>query len=364
MNMTIHQNAFYHKKQFSLMDSIYLPLHHGKAPYWLLNRMKKLAEPIIKLILMEYGEKEFIKRISDPIFFQSFSNVLGFDWNSSGSTTVLTGVLKSVLNKPEYEIRIAGGKGENAIKTIDEIEKFGVQLELNDYKINELKKLSRLLAKIDNVALQDGYNLYHHTLIFSKKYWCIIQQGMNERVKLARRYHHSFEKEIQIEEPHKGIISERREKVVMNLTSKKSGECRRVILDLISDGRFKTDYKKLISITKYRGGISLPKKIDWSSLEKAYNLSPENFEELLLIKGIGKNTIRALSLISELIYDAKYDKKDPTKFCFALGGKDGVPFPVNTKIYDEVIEFLKEAVKQAELSKFEKVNLLKKLSDR
>ncbi len=340
------------------MDSIYLPLHHGKAPYWLLSKMKKLAKPILTLIIDEFGEKELIKRLSDPIFFQSLSNVLGFDWNSSGSTTVLTGILKSVLNTEDFDIRIAGGKGENAIKTIQEIEIFSEQINLGSSKAEELVKASRLSAKIDNAVLQDGYSLYHHCIVFGKKDWVVIQQGMNPKLKLARRYHH-FDK-MSAEEPHSGIITQRFEKHVMDLTSKKSKNARETIVDIVNDGTYRFDFSKILSMKEYRESL-IPKKVDWRILEKAYNLQPENFEDLVLIKGIGKSTIRALALIAELVYDTEYSKKDPAKFSFALGGKDGVPFPVNRHDYEKAIEFMESAIKQAELSDFEKRDMLKRL---
>ncbi len=330
------------------MKSIYLPLHHGKAPYWLLNRMKKLCYPIVKIIVDEFGYEELIKRLSDPIFFQSLSNVLGFDWNSSGSTTVLTGVLKSALNESELEVRVAGGKGNNALKTPEEIEKLGEDLGLREKKVEELKRVSRLVAKVDNVMLQDGYDLYHHAVVFTKKSWCVIQQGMNERERLARRYHHSSF-DWKIENPHSGIFAERVEKEVMNLASKDSDEARKVIVDVVRDGTFKRDYRKLLSLVRYKESFKVPRKIDWKVLE---NSCINDFEDLLLIRGLGKGAMRALALISELIYDAEYDKKDPAKFSFALGGKDGVPYPVDVKSYDEVIRFMEEIIKQAELPEF------------
>lgn len=341
------------------MGSIYLPLHHGKAPYWLLNRMKKLARPIIQLIIQEFGEKEFFRRIADPIFFQSLSNVLGFDWNSSGSTTVLTGVLKSVLNTEEFDIRIAGGKGENAIKTVEDIKRYSDELGMGEKRRDTLIRVSRLSAKIDNVALQDGYSLYHHAVIFSRKRWAVIQQGMNEDVRLARRYHHLGE--IRVEEPHSGIITQRFESSVIDLTSRHSREARKTILDVINDGTYRFDYTRMLSMVPYRESL-VPRKIDWKALEKAYSLQPSNFEDLLLVKGLGKAALRALALIAELVYDTDYSKKDPAKFSFALGGKDGVPFPVNPRVYDQVIEFMESAVRQAELSDFEKKAMLERLT--
>ncbi len=341
------------------MKSMYLPLHNGKAPYWLLNRMKKLAKPIITLIIEEFGEREFFERISDPIFFQSFSNVLGFDWNSSGSTTVLIGVLKSVLNSEEFEIRVAGGKGVNALKTPEEIRTFAKEIDVDAEK---LIKASRLTAKIDNSALQDGYDVYHHAIIFSKRFWTVIQQGMNTQLRMARRYHWDvYSSNPEVENPHSGIIAVRRENEVINLTSDRSRDARKVMLDILKDGAFKRDYTKLISIVRFRDGISVPKRIDWKAIEVAYELQPERFEDLLLIRGIGKGTLRALTLIADLIYNTEYDKQDPAKYCFALGGKDGVPFPVNRRVYDEVIEFMRSVIEQSRLGDFEKKKLLLKL---
>ena len=343
------------------MRLIYLPLHYGKAPNWLLSRMKKLAKPIITLIIEEFGEKELFERLSDPIFFQSLSNVLGFDWNSSGSTTVLLSVLKSVLNSEDFDIRIAGGKGKNALKTPEEIRELAKDLDVDaDYLI----KISRLTAKIDNAALQDGYDIYAHAIVFSKRWWTVIQQGMNTKLRMARRYHWDVRAtQPEVDEPHRGIVAMRRESNVINLTSTKSKEARKVMLDVVRDG-FERDYRRLISIVRTKDGITVPKRIDWNAIERAYELQPERFEDLLLIRGMGKGTIRALALIADLIYNVEYDRQDPAKYCFALGGKDGVPFPVNRQVYDEVIAFMRSVIEQSRLGDFEKKMLLKRLSER
>ncbi|AEA46950.1 DUF763 domain-containing protein [Archaeoglobus veneficus] len=345
-----------------MAGSIYLPLHYGKAPPWLLGRMKKLAKPIITLIIDEFGEEEFFERLSDPIFFQSFSNVLGFDWNSSGTTTVLTGVLKSVLNTPDFDIRVAGGKGKEGLKTPEHIVKFADELGIGN-KAEELIEVSRLTAKVDGVALQDGYDIYHHALIFSRKHCVVIQQGMNEHNRLARRYHWkpSDFSAVSAEEPHSGIIAVRRENAVMNLVARDSRENRETILDVVRDGTFRRDYSKLLSIVRYRESVSVPRRIDWKAIERAYNLQPERFERLLLVRGVGKGAIRALALIADIIYNAEYSTQDPAKYCFAVGGKDGVPFPVDRQSYDEVIEFMRDAIKQAELGNYEKLAALKRL---
>lgn len=310
------------------MRIVDLPLHRGKVPPWLFGRMVKLAGFIVEMIIDEFGERELIVRLSDPIFFQAFSNILGFDWNSSGSTTVLTAVLKEVLNSMDCELKVAGGKGLKALKTPEEIKM------LAENRADELIRISRLSAKVDNVAIQDGYDLYHHTIFFTERDWCVIQQGMNPSLKLARRYHLTSITD-------QNIITQRFEGRVLNLISDESEECRRVILDIVRDGEFRR--------------FDLPKRIDWKALEIAYNLQPESFEDLLLVRGIGKRTVRALALISELVYDTPYDKKDPAKFCFALGGKDGAPYPIDVRTYDEVLEFLKGILSQRRIDEFKRI---------
>lgn len=342
------------------MREIYLPLHHGKAPYWLLNRMKKLANPILKLMILEYGEREFLERVSNPIFFQSLSNVLGFDWNSSGVTTVLTGVLKATLNRDEFCIRVAGGKRGNALRTPEEIMKYSEEIGADGERIVEF---SRFAAKTDNAAIIDGYTIYHHAVLFTQKHFTVIQQGMNEKERLARRYHWEVYSVLpDLENVHEGIIAERKEKDVVNMTSDLSRDARNLCVDIINDGSFKRDYRKLVSIAKWRGGIIVPKRIDWRAVERAYNLQPERFEDILMIRGFGRETIRALALIADVIYNTEYDKVDPAKYCFAVGGKDGVPFPVRKDIYDEVIEFMKDVVKQAELGDYDRKRMLERLS--
>ncbi len=343
-----------------MSGEIYLPLHHGKAPYWLLNRMKKLADPLIRLIILEYGEEEFLERISNPIFFQSLSNVLGFDWNSSGVTTVLTGVLKATLNREDFSIRVAGGKGSNALKTPEEVLKYSEEIGADGDKIIQF---SRFAAKADNAALIDGYSIYHHAIFFTPKYFTVVQQGMNERERMARRYHWEVYSTLpELENVHEGIIAERKEKDVVNMTSNLSRDARKLCVDIIRDGSFKRDYRKLISIVKWRGGLTVPKRIDWKVVEKAYDLQPERFEDVLMLRGFGRETIRALALIADIVYNTEYDKTDPAKYCFAVGGKDGVPFPVRRDIYDEVIEFMRDAVKQAELGDYDKKRMLERLS--
>ncbi len=356
--------------------SITLPLHYGKAPFWLLDRMKKLSKVIVSLIIEEFGEDEFFRRISDPIFFQSFSNVLGFDWNSSGTTTVLIGVLKSVLNDRDVGIKVAGGKGKQGLDTPQQIEVLAGKMGLGEEEIEILKTNSRLAARIDNNALLDGYDIYHHAIIFSESHWTVVQQGMNANERMARRYHFKPEtlRVIRLKgEIHEGIVAERKENEVCNLVSENSKESRKVILDILksSPNSIKRDLE-FISVKKLPKGQTtidgeisrnymVPRRLNWDAIEKAYELQPENFEGLLMIKGMGKKTLRALALIADLIYNTEYDKQDPAKYSFALGGKDGVPFPVDRKAYDDAIEFLSNVIEQTSLDRFEREKLTERL---
>lgn len=334
----------------SSLSTYDLILHSGKVPYWLFDRMEKLAEPIVHLIISEFGELELLKRLSNPIFFQSLSNVLGFDWNSSGSTTVLTSVLKSVLNE-KFPVKVAGGKGVNALKAPEEIRKLSNEIGADPEK---LISFSRFAAKADNAALIDGYTIYHHITIFTDKHFTVVQQGMNEDLGLARRYHWKVYRSMpSIEEVHSGIVSERVESSVINMQSKLSREAREICVEIVCSGRFRRDYEKLPR--------KIVPKIDWRAVEKAYNLQPEKFEDLLMIRGIGRETVRALALIAEIIYNTEYDKKDPVKYCFAVGGKDGVPFPVRKDIYDEAISFMRDCIEQLDLSSYEKISMLRRL---
>ncbi len=354
------------------MKSISLPLHYGSAPDWLLGRMKGLALFIMDLIIDEFGIRAFMDRISDPIFFQSFSNLLGFDWNSSGSTTVLCGVLKSVFNENDMGIRVAGGKGRNARTAPGEILEFGQELGLRTSKIDEMVYISRLSAKVDTTALQDGYSLYHHCMFVGENgTWAVVQQGMNTKLRMARRYHWNHENGGGLNNPHSGIITYRFESNVLNLVSEKSENCRKTTLDVVGDGTFKRDYSALLSLLRNKGctlsgrieilEYRIPERINWKALERAYELQPEKFEDLLMINGMGKETIRALSLISSFIYSEDFSREDPARYCFTVGGKDGVPFPVRRDTYDEVIEFMKEALKQKKIGDFSGIDTLKNL---
>lgn len=349
----------------------YLPLHSGEAPAWLIKRMKSLAKNIVLIIINEFGKEEFLRRISNPHWFQAFGCVLGFDWHSSGVTTVVTGVLKSTIDPSETGIAVCGGKGSKSRSTPEEIIEAGEKLGLSSSKIEHMVYASKMSAKIDNVAIQAGYRLYHHAFFMSEDgKWVVVQQGMNPENKYARRYHW-FSEEVSsfVVEPHKAIVGFRENKV-LNMVAKESEGARKISVDVVKENPIKI--KKNIAMIK-SGQKSLleyvsekilimPWNINWKAIEIAYNLRPKNYEELLSIYGIGPATVRGLALISDVIYGEPPSWKDPVKYSFAFGGKDGVPFPVQRKEMEEAIEFLRIAIEQAKINERERLNALRRLS--
>ncbi len=347
-----------------------LPLHEGRAPRWLFERMVKLSGEIIRIIEMDYGMEEVLRRLSNPYWFQAFSCVIGFDWHSSGTTTVTMGSLKEAL-KIEDGIVVVGGKGRESRKTPMEIERIGNQFNFSSDKIEKLKYASKMAAKVDNTVLQDSYQLYHHTMVIDENaHWVIIQQGMNPEMRYARRYHWLHGVKKFVNEPHSGIISDRIEKKVLDMTSRVSEDARKISVDLVKDNPKKI--KNMISFVRDEKQktldnflnvkiLTMPWNINWRALFDAYEIQPKNYEELIGIKGIGPATVRALAYIAEVIYGAEISWKDPVKFSFALGGKDGVPKPVNRRAYDKSIEILQLSIEEAKLDKKEKLKMLKRL---
>ncbi len=368
-----------------------LPLHHGKAPLWLFKRMVKLGGEITSIIIEEYGTKEFVKRISNPYFFQSLGCVLGFDWHSSGLTTTLTGALKVAINPHSQDLGlfIAGGKGKASMKTQMEIETASEELNISSKNEEKIKNASILSAKVDNSLIQDNYQLYHHTVFITEgSSWAVVQQGMNTQSKYARRYHWlSYDLNDFINEPHSnrnsGIYCTKKEKNTLDLTSKQSSETRKTSLDLAKE-KPKRITRLLNSVFENQKSIldfgnekklNLPKH-HWiknmdlrnkKSIEKALKISnelqPKDYEELIKIKGFGPKTLRALSLISQVIYGTEASWKDPAKFSFAHGGKDGIPYPVNRNLYDNNINFLKQTIEEARLGNTDKEKMLKRLKE-
>lgn len=348
-----------------------LPLHGGKCPAWLFQKMKRLAGLIVEIVILEFGAEEFLRRVADPFWFQALGCMLGFDWHSSGLTTTTCAALKSGIKEREKElgIFIAGGKGKASLRTPREIEIAGSRFAL-DKHVEELQKTSRLVAKVDNTALQDGYALYHHCIFFTAKGdWSVVQQGMNENSRWARRYHWLGEKlDSFIVEPHHAICCDHRQAGILNLVAKESRENRRasVLWSRENPEKFLQEWSKIkedeVSLAFPRHH-PLPRGKGLSaSLYKAYLKQPENFEGLLSISGVGPQTVRALSLLAELTFGAPPSHKDPARYSFAHGGKDGHPYPVNKETYDQSIQILRETVAKTKIGENEKMKALKRLA--
>lgn len=376
------------------LGTVDLPLHGGKAPQWLLKRMKGLAHAIFEVIVEEYGVNGAIEKLADPLWFQSLSCALAYDWHSSGTTTVVCGVLKSVIEPEEFGFGIAGGKGKASRKTLSDIDAFGDTLRLSDAKLAELKYASRISAKVDNACVQDGYQLYHHSMFVTEKgEWAVIQQGMNPEDRYARRYHWlSSSVKRYVEEPHQGIVGRQCE-TVLDLTSKASRGCRGTSVDLartnpkelermykeLSGGdakKLKSDQTTLAAfdvipavefkgkVTALKGGdlrYRMPRRVNWDALHEVYDKQPANYEEFLCVRGVGPATVRALALVSELIYGEPASWRDPVKFSYAFGGKDGVPYPVDKRTMDETTELIRNALKEAKVSQTVVADVLKRM---
>jgi hypothetical protein len=359
-----------------------LPLHPGKAPPWLFKRMVALSKEISEVIVYEYGTDEFLRRLSDPFWFQAFSCVLGYDWHSSGTTTVTCGALKEAINPEDFGITFCGGKGKASRNTLTEIETFGDQYNLSTTFVERLQYCSHMAAKVDNTAIQDGHTLYHHVFILSEnKKWAVIQQGMNSETSYARRYHWLSEDVSSfICEPHNAIVGDDRLEKVLDMTAKQSSATQNVSVDLVNDNPFhlrrdwasltKHEHQKTLddwgsSLSKKQSfpRLDMPRTINWQKMKEIYDVHPAGYEELLAMKGVGPNTVRALALISDLIYGKKPSWDDPVRFSFTVGGKDGVPYPVNRKAMDESIEIIHNGIEQAKIGQKEKLQALRRLKD-
>ena len=343
-----------------------LPLHYGHVPLWLADRMSKLGFAIVETIALEFSTSEVISKLSNPFWFQSFGAVMGMDWHSSGITTSVLGALKKSVNphSKEIGIYICGGKGKHSMQTPQELLFVGEKTGLDG---NDLANCSRLTAKVDNTAIQDGFQLYQHNFIVDNKgQWAVIQQGMNPNSKTARRYHwHSKDLQSFINEPHTFIYGENQGSI-LNLTAQTAEKSRAGILELSKESPVK--------IMKEMQYLSMPAHHDvrmedvnmkrlGAMLWATHENKPEDFEELLLLKGMGPRALQSLALVSEVIYGTPTRFEDPARFSFAHGGKDGHPFPVPLKIYDETINTLQKAINRAKIGNNDKIEAIKKLSE-
>jgi uncharacterized protein len=344
-----------------------LPLHGGRAPAWLFSRMVKLAREISIHIVSEFGSEEMLRRLSDPFWFQALGCVLGFDWHSSGVTTTVTGALKEGIRglEPDLGFYAGGGKGAASRQTPSQITLACERLSIDP---GPLVYASRMSAKVDSAAVQDGYQLYHHAFFFTPSGgWCVVQQGMNGDNGMARRYHWlSSSLQSYVNEPHAAVCAEA-EAPTLNLVASESAPVRSASAELS-----RQEPSVLLSALKGIPALTMPRRhavlladVNPAYLQKillkTYERSPEDFETLLGMQGVGGRTLRALALVSEIIYGTPASTRDPARFSFAHGGKDGFPYPVDTGTYDKTVEVLRAAVTRAGIDRSERVAALKRL---
>ncbi|MGJ4993256.1 DUF763 domain-containing protein [Bradyrhizobium sp. HKCCYLS3077] len=359
-----------------------LPLHSGRVPAWLGTRMASLGAIITQAIVHHYGRDEFLARLSHPFWFQSFGAVMGMDWHSSGITTSVIGALKRGL-KPlsgELGIYVCGGRGEHSRKTPDELRLLSDRLGLDG---EGLVRTSKLVAKVDSAAVQDGFDLYlHGFFVTADGKWTVVQQGMNGEARQARRYHwHSPDIADFVDAPHSAIDGPAQGEIV-NLTDKRAAPSRNAQLELLIDlgpDRVVTEFERLSTPTPVQAQAMLPHLIMpdhhdvrpkdvfarrlHGTLAAAAERGPVDFPELLLTPGVGARTVRSLAMVAEVVHGAPYRFTDPARFSLAHGGKDRHPYPVPIKVYDETIRVLKSAVGQAKLGRDEALAALKRLDD-
>lgn len=341
-----------------------LPLHHGRVPKWLAKRMTLLGGAIVEAIILDQGKEEVFRRLSDPFWFQSLGCVLGMDWHSSGITTSVMGALKAAINprSKEWGIYICGGRGKHSRQTPNELLAIADQTGLDG---NHLVRCSKLSAKVDNTAIQDGFQLYLHSFILnSSGEWAVVQQGMDPSSRMARRYHwHSTDFESFIEEPHSFIYGQNKGQI-LNLTHKEALDTREALLHVTRESpkRILPEIAKLVMPRHHQvKSTNVNLKRLGSVLALAHDTAPSNFESLLLLKGVGPRTIQSLALVSEVIYGTPSRFSDPARFSFAHGGKDGHPFPVPTKVYDQTIYHLNDSIKRAKIGLADKTKAFKQL---
>lgn len=363
-------------------------LDEGRCPKWLFDRMVKLGREMTEIIVTEYGPDEFIRRIGNPVWFQTLGTVLAFDWNASGLTTILTASLKESLRGKENELGlyICGGKGKTSLKTPNQIRDYSWRIGLNQKESDALTYNSRMSAKVDSSLVQDSFQIYHHSFLFSKNgAWTVVQQGMNTKEGNARRYHwHSGQVNDLICEPHSGISS-KLQVPTLDLTSKASNKNRGISWEL-TQNNYNGLMKDIKILRRHASSLSQMAKIkqgkqqltllnlenrefkshpvvteDFSKskyldkiLAKVCDRRPENYENLLAMQGVGPKTMRALSLVSEVIYGAEPSYTDPARYSFAHGGKDATPYPVDRKTYDQSIDFFKKIIPKLKTSQSEK----------
>ena len=374
-------------------------LDRGSCPRWLFAKMVKLGREMTRVLVTEFGPDEFVRRIADPVWFQSLGTVLAFDWNASGLTTILTAALKEAIRNREKElgIFICGGKGKTSRKTPQEITDWGDKLSLPGQCVSNLVYNSRMSAKVDSSLIQDGYQIYHHSFFFSRNgSWAVVQQGMNQVNVSARRYHWFSENiEELVCEPHTGIVTAAKRQRPLNLTARSSKSTRSLSVEFVSSGyhslmkdieilrKHSSNLSKMLSLKHKGRQLTLLQLEDTEFkvhpvvcedfcrsrylekiLFKLCDRQPGNYEKLLAIEGVGPKTIRALALVAEVIYGAKPSYEDPARYSFAHGGKDGTPYGVDRETYDKTISTMAEVVRRSRINPYEKDRAINRLTVR
>jgi hypothetical protein len=343
-----------------------LPLHGGRVPKWLGERMTRLAGVIVESLIHHYGQREVIRRLSDPFWFQAFGAVMGMDWHSSGITTSVVGALKRAITPRAHELglHVCGGRGKHSRRTPDELRAVGDATGLD---ADALVRTSRLTAKVDNTAIQDGFQIYLHSFIVSDAGdWAVVQQGMADQFGLARRYHWcSADVESFVDEPHTAIIGVDQGDI-LNLTDHQAAPARTGIVELVGAGPAVVLREAQRLVMPRRHDVQ-PADIDLKRLgavlATAHDRGVQDFADTLLTEGLGPRTLQSLALVSEVIHGAPARFRDPARFSFAHGGKDGHPFPVPLKIYDETVDVIRRGLEAAVLGVDERTDALKRLHD-
>jgi hypothetical protein len=361
-----------------------LPLHSGHVSQWLASRMSRLGAVITQAIVHHYGRDELLRRLAHPFWFQSFGAVMGMDWHSSGITTSVIGALKRGLAPLEHElgIHVCGGRGKYSRQSPHELLSIGERVGIDG---SALAKTSRLVAKVDSAAVQDGFDLYLHSFIVTDEgHWVVVQQGMNCERRQARRYHWLSEGlKSFVDEPHTGIEGSAQGEII-NLTDHRAERSRRAQLELLSTLGPDGIARQLSTLTAREESCStrqllLPHLIMplhhevrssdvmvrrlHGNFAAAAECGPTDFTELLLVPGVGARTVRALAFVAEVVHGAPCRFMDPARFAFAHGGKDRHPFPVPLQVYDETIKVMKAAVQNAKLRHDEQLSALRRLDE-
>lgn len=341
-----------------------LPLHGGRVPQWLATRMTELGTAIAEQVILDYGQTGFLTRLSDPFWFQAYGAVMGMDWHSSGITTSVLGALKRGMNPrfSELGLMFCGGRGRHSVRTPDELRAFSLKTGLDG---DALARTSRLTARVDNNAIADGFQLYLHSFAITKSgEWAVVQQGMNPEKHLARRYHwHSATVRDFVSEPHTAIVGKPLGEI-LNLVDARAGKAQHALLAIAKgpvEGAL-TDARKLTMPMHHDvRAEDVDLKRLGAVLAVAHEKDLRDFASLLLVEGLGPRTLQSLALIAEVVHGAPSRFSDPARFSFAHGGKDGHPFPVPLKVYDESLAILRRCLDAARLGNTEKLEGFRRL---